>query len=205
MHGLKTMFCFRSTFHLCSPTVFLRLLEQIPAKRSKWDVPAYRFHICRTGTNTTVGYISLRVGDSEITRYSGHVGYEVYPDYRGRDHSRQATLVIAAFAREHGMSRLTLTVNPGNTPSRRIVESLGARFEGLLHIPGHLHHIYPEPEREKCVYDLSLTDLPMQRVTRSTEENSRLEVGMERTWETGGHVIPTDRPPATGLFCLAPD
>lgn len=134
----------------------LELCEQYTADNSPWGVPAYRFHIRALEKNARVGRVSLRLGDNEITRYSGHVGYEVYPEYRGNGYARKATLLIARLAKAHTMTRVTLIVNPHNAPSIRVIEGLGAEFEGELAVPEHLHHIFPEGGRVKRVYRLLL-------------------------------------------------
>ena len=57
---------------------------------------------------------------------AAEVGYEVYPDYRGRGFATEAGRALIDWAsREHGVMRYVSSVDPENLPSLRVNEKLG--------------------------------------------------------------------------------
>lgn len=60
-------------------------------------------------------------------------GYWTRKEARGRDVASRALRLLTRWAaREHGLARLQLIVEPANTPSIRVAEKAGFRREGLL-------------------------------------------------------------------------
>jgi tagatose 1,6-diphosphate aldolase len=102
------------------------------------------------------GGIGLRIGASaEIERYSGNIGYHVYPPARGRHLAERASRLLLPLARRHGMERLWITCNPDNLPSRRTCERLGARLIEIVDLPRD-HPFRARGETSKCRYLLEL-------------------------------------------------
>ena len=63
---------------------------------------------------------------------SAHVGYWVAADQAGRGYIPESLVVLMQFAFEKiGLHRLQISIVPRNSPSRRVVEKLNLRCEGL--------------------------------------------------------------------------
>ena len=63
---------------------------------------------------------------------NAHVGYWVDRDHAGRGYIPEALVVVARFAFETvGLHRLQVSIVPRNRSSRRVVEKLDLRCEGL--------------------------------------------------------------------------
>lgn len=70
------------------------------------------------------GVIGLRwqPGTSELPPYvMGHIGYSVVPWKRRRGYATRAL----AQARREGLTYVTITTDPGNAPSQRVIEANG--------------------------------------------------------------------------------
>lgn len=72
--------------------------------------------------------------DIQYTHYmSARVGYKVDTDYRQRGYAKEALQKgISALFEEEGLHRVEAFVLPDNTPSIRLLESLGFMREGLV-------------------------------------------------------------------------
>ena len=63
---------------------------------------------------------------------NGHVGYWIAEAQAGRGYVPEALVAVARYAFEEvGLHRLQVSIVPGNGPSRRVVEKLDLRCEGL--------------------------------------------------------------------------
>ena len=83
-----------------------------------------------------VGRFNLRhVLTDEVRAYGGHIGYEIRPSWRRQGYGRRILQLGLFKAREHGFDRVLVTCNSDNTPSRRIIESLGGHFENAVLVP----------------------------------------------------------------------
>ena len=90
-----TMFKFRNPGHLVDDDLELVLLEEYPGNPDIGYVPAYKFEMQLTGTDTKVGNIELRVGDTRhIVMYGGHIAYEVKPRHRGHRYAARACRLL---------------------------------------------------------------------------------------------------------------
>ncbi len=125
-------------------------------------VPAYHFWMLvpgGVGLNPPIrltGGIGLRIGtNAEIERYSGNIGYHVYPPARGRHYAERACRLLLPLARRHGMEKLWITCNPDNAASRRTCERLGARLVDIVPIPGD-HPFRLRGETAKCRFVIDL-------------------------------------------------
>ena len=102
------------------------------------------------------GGVSLRAGTGhEIEMYYGHIGYHVYPPFRGRHLAERACRLLLPLCRAHGMSTLWITCNPDNLASRRTCERLGMRLVDVVPVP-ESHPLHERGERQKCRYCLRL-------------------------------------------------
>ena len=81
------------------------------------------------------GNINLRLDTGEaITRYAGHVGYEVFPQHRGHRYAAHAVKLLVPIARDHGIHTLWITCDPENTASRRTLELAGAEYVETVNV-----------------------------------------------------------------------
>jgi RimJ/RimL family protein N-acetyltransferase len=102
------------------------------------------------------GGIGFRIGKSfEIEMYYGHFGYHVYPPARGRHYAERSCRLLFPLARQHGMTRLWITCNPDNVPSRRTCERLGGKLVSIVAVP-ESDPLYARGDREKCRYRIDL-------------------------------------------------
>lgn len=130
--------------------VFLQ--ETFPADDECGQVPMYRFGIRPAGTDIFAGRINLRIGKAEdILIYIGNIGYRVEEQFRGHRYAAKACQLIRPVALDHGLMELWITINPDNTPSRRICESLGCKLVEIVDIPENTE-MYRDGERRMCRY-----------------------------------------------------
>ena len=102
------------------------------------------------------GGVSLRVGAGyDVETYYGHVGYHVYPPFRGRHLAERACRLLLPLCRAHGLTTLWITCNPDNYASRRTCERLGMRLVDVVVVPPS-HPLHVRGERHKCRYALDL-------------------------------------------------
>ena len=101
--------------------------------------------------NTRIGCCSLRAGYHPSLWVSGHIGYTVFPPYRGKHYAAQAVRLLLRHARAWGMPQVSICCVPENTASRRTCECAGLRFDGIHDIPVQ-HALYARGKRQFCRY-----------------------------------------------------
>ena len=132
----------------------LELAKYLPGDPGLERAPAYRFTMVHAETGEAMGDIELRNGNySGIRLYSGHLGYEVYPAFRGQRYAERACRLLLPVARHLGIDPLWITCNPENAASRRTCERLGAELVETVDIPPHIN-LYANGDRQKCRYRL---------------------------------------------------
>ncbi len=105
----------------------LILRETSPYIPEKGFVPAYNFSMVNITSKEIMGNIDLRVGLTEKLKvYGGHIGYEVYEPYRGHRYAGRSCRLLFPFLRKLGINPVVITCDPGNLPSKKTIESLGA-------------------------------------------------------------------------------
>lgn len=109
-------------------------------------LPVYLYDIC--AENTIVGQVSIHIGHNAVSSYSGNIGYEIYPRFRGKRYSLEAARLVLPVAAAHGMDRLLITCLESNAASRRIAELLGAGLVGVE---------LDRNQKALCIYRLMLT------------------------------------------------
>lgn len=123
----------------------------IPPPELDW-VPAYHFDMVHTGHHALLGQITLRVGSGEfLEAYAGHIGYTVYPDFRGEHYAARSVKLLLALAWRHNLTPLWITCNPENIASRRSCELAGGTFVEIVDLPPG-NEMYDEGDRQKCRY-----------------------------------------------------
>ncbi|SHI04952.1 GNAT family N-acetyltransferase [Clostridium grantii] len=120
---------------------------------SKGRVPEYKFKIVLHNTDTVIGHINLRLGNSEkVLNYIGHVGYGIEEQYRGNKFAANACNIIKEVIKDHLMNKVIITCNPHNYASRKICETIGAKFIEIVDIP-ETSDAYSADETQKCRYE----------------------------------------------------
>jgi len=131
--------------------ISLQLIEENPGNGE--ILPFHYFDIMRG--DVCVGKISLRFGDNFSSYYNGHVGFEVFPEYRGNNYAYRAMLLLLDIAKTHGINQIYLTCKKSNNASRRIFEKLNATFIEETPIPRECFFYRPGIE-DHVVYSLTL-------------------------------------------------
>ncbi len=129
-----------------------------PPLPSKGIVPAYHFwmEVEINGRIGVAGAVTLRIGSSkDLEVYYGHIGYHVYPPFRGRHYAERSVRLLLPLARSHKQDPLWITTNPDNYPSRRTCERLGAELVEIVPVPRR-HPLYLRGDHAKCRYRLDL-------------------------------------------------
>jgi tagatose 1,6-diphosphate aldolase len=129
----------------------LHLTEKNPGDEHM--LPFHYFDIVRT--DAVVGKVSLRFGNNFHSYYNGHVGFEIYPEYRGNNYAFQAVTQILDVAKKHGMDEIYLTCKQSNAASRRIFDKLGAEFIEVVKIPPECF-FYRDGIEEYTIYRLPI-------------------------------------------------
>jgi tagatose 1,6-diphosphate aldolase len=118
--------------------------------------PIYRFRMVLPGQQGHIGRIQLRVRNTHHTlMYEGHVGYRVFPEYRGHRYAARACRLLVPLARRHGMEALWITCDPDNAASRRTCELAGAQLVEIVDVPEE-SDMYLRGVRQKCRYRIDL-------------------------------------------------
>lgn len=135
----------------------LHLRELSDAIPERGWVPAYHFTIALSSTREPVGLLSLRVGATESLRlYAGQIGYAIAEPHRGRRHAARAVRLAIPLARRLGLDPVWITCDPGNAPSRRTCELVGAEYVEEVTIPKG-HEMYAMGARVRARYRLTAT------------------------------------------------
>ena len=131
----------------CSDPEIPRWIPFVPAPYTEADAVTYiqgcidagesrhAFAIVDPGNGRLYGSIDMGVNAMR----TGHVGYWVARDARGRGVCTDALGRLCRFAFEElGLERLELLTDPDNAASQRVAEKVGFRREGVLR--SHLLH-----------------------------------------------------------------
>ena len=131
----------------CSDPEIPRWIPFVPVPYTEQDAVEYiaacqaagperhPFAIVGAGDGTLLGAIDMRTNAMR----TGHVGYWVAREARGRGVCTRALRLLAGWAfADLGLGRLELVTDPDNRASQRVAEKAGFRREGVLR--AHLPH-----------------------------------------------------------------
>lgn len=147
------MFEFLGFDCLTDGEITLLLSEKAPADEDMGYVPSYKYTMIINGF--PAGKCDIRIGDNDNTWYGGHIGYEVFPAFRGHHYAARACRLLSRVAAAHGMKRVYISCNPDNIPSRKTAESIGAKLIASVDLPP-TQEMYLLGERKKCIYEWQL-------------------------------------------------
>lgn len=92
---------------------------------------AYELAVTDRVSGALVGSCALHEYDA--THSSGHVGYVLHPDWRGRGFATEAASLLLDFGfNTLGLHRIFATCHPDNLASARVLERVGMLAEGRM-------------------------------------------------------------------------
>ena len=118
-------------------------------------IPFYYYNILRKSDSATVGKISIRIGNNFHSYYNGHIGYEIFKEYRENGYAYKASLMVLDIARFHGMGFVYLTCDESNIASYKTIEKLGAELVEICDVPREYFGWYEGMERHR-IYRLEV-------------------------------------------------
>lgn len=146
---------FLDTKFLKNNEIQLILEKTTDGDEAKNWVPAYHFFICDLKGNQ-MGTCDLRIGYNDNVYYGGHIGYTVFPEYRGHHYAGKACLLLFGLAKKHDMEYLYITCNPDNYASRKTCEYAGGTLLEIAELPEG-NDMRAEGALEKCIYKFTLS------------------------------------------------
>lgn len=149
------MFEFHDFNYLTDGEIDLIIDEKVPANDKKGYVPAYKYFITLHNSKEHIGFIDIRIGHNKNTYYGGNIGYTIYEPFRGHHYAAKACNIIKQIAIYHNMTKLYITCDPDNIPSRKTCEKLGLEFKGIIDLPED-NEMYLEGEKQKCLFEWKL-------------------------------------------------
>lgn len=145
---------FLDTAFLKNDEIQLVLEKTVNGDEKRNWVPAYHFLICSLN-GTEMGKCDLRVGYNDNLYYGGHIGYMVFPEYRGNHYAGKACLLLFQLAAKHNMEYLYITCNPDNRASRKTCEYVGGTLLEIAALPEG-NDMRDRGDVEKCIYQIDL-------------------------------------------------
>lgn len=134
----------------------VRDLAQAAAYLENGPIASYRSHgfgfwaVVEKQTGSVIGMCGLIKRDNLP---EPDLGYALLPEYSGQGLAFEACQAsLAAASRDFALTGLLAIVNPGNTPSRRLLEKLGFGHQ-------QMRAMRPD-EPELCVYRIALQERP---------------------------------------------
>ncbi len=133
------------------------LMLKITQKYSGDDemIPFYYYDIIRKTDSATVGKISIRIGNNFHSYYNGHIGYEIFKEYRGNGYAYRASLMVLDVARFHSMDFIYLTCDESNIASYKTIEKLGAELVEICNVPKE-YFGWRKGMEKQCIYKLEM-------------------------------------------------
>lgn len=102
-----------------------------------------------------MGVCDLRIGYNDNLYFGGHIGYRIFPEYRGNHYAGKACLLLFQLARKHNMEYLYITCNPDNYASKKTCEYAGGKLLEIVELPEG-NDMRDDGEFEKCIYKFTL-------------------------------------------------
>lgn len=74
----------------------------------------------------------------ELQIYGGHIGYEISPSMRNKGYGKKILAIGLVEAKKIGLSKVLLTCDVNNVPSKKIIEHNGGKLENIVDVSGVL-------------------------------------------------------------------
>lgn len=111
--------------------IFQKIVNVVPGGEL---VPFYHFKIV-DADGTEVGHLNFKIGETNhIRQCVGHIGYEIFPEYRGHSYAYFACNAVRPFIR-YFYDKVILTCDPENIASMKIIEKLNGKFLDEIRVP----------------------------------------------------------------------
>lgn len=148
------MFQFTDKFNMIeNDELILRVTEKFPGDDKL--IPFYYYDIVRKPYMKTAGKISIRIGNNFHSYYNGHIGYEIFEEYRGNKLAYKACKLVIPAAKFHGMDFIYLTCAESNVPSYKTIERLGAELIETAVVPKE-YFAWREGMEKQRIYKLAM-------------------------------------------------
>ena len=143
---------------LTNGQIYLMCTNKVKANPLKKYLDSYRFAICKGSEK--IGNIDIRIGygggpHNDNLYYGGNIGYNIEEKYRGNNYALEACKLLIPIARAHKMTKILITNDIDNVPSRRVCEKLGAKFIRTARLPEYSDN-YKEGKRFSNIYEWSI-------------------------------------------------
>ena len=145
---------FLDTAFLRNEEIQLILEKTVDGDEERNWVPAYHFSISNLD-GTKMGVCDLRIGYNDNLYFGGHIGYRIFPEYRGNHYAGKACLLLFHLARKHNMKYSYITCNPDNFASRKTCEYASGKLLEIVELPEG-NDMRDDGEFEKCIYEFTL-------------------------------------------------
>ena len=100
----------------------LQLKRTTPEMPEMSMLPSYYFDMMVQ--EETVGQCALRIGDGEIVRMVGNIGYQVKEEHRGKGYGREGLRLLMDAAKANGVEKLCDDIAADN-PSIALFKEMG--------------------------------------------------------------------------------
>ena len=107
-------------------------------------------------TKTIIGECEARTGNTDNLFYNGHIGYAIYPEYRGNGYAGKAVKLLLQVCKENKLDKVYITNSPDNINSKRVCEKLNAKFLGLYELPLDNAMRIEDGETHKNIFEFDL-------------------------------------------------
>lgn len=119
---------------LCFDTIELLFDKYFLSTGDPEIVPFYHFKMADPTCNL-VGHFNFRVGDTHhVRRVAGHIGYYVFPEFRGHGFAYRSCRAVAPFVRKF-YEQVIITAEINAAASIKTIEKLGAEYLGEIEVP----------------------------------------------------------------------
>ena len=85
--------------------------------------------------NNYIGNCGIRLSDDEQYTYLGNIEYEIFEQYRGNNYAVNASNLLSKVALFYDAKKVTITADPSNLASNKVIQKLGARFIEVRKVP----------------------------------------------------------------------
>ncbi|CAM3719498.1 GNAT family N-acetyltransferase [Erysipelothrix urinaevulpis] len=121
------------------------------------DVESIIFDIYVEAIDRVVGRCEFRYETGRDLWFYGHIGYVIYPPYRGHNYAYKACMQMFAYLRkEKGLQEFVITCNPDNIASKKTILKMNHKYIGCLDVDED-HELYAQGEPQKEVFVVSLS------------------------------------------------